>query len=137
MDPVIIEPGTEGLGEMLGGLVRANIERAPQRMELLRPPISRVNVRASDMEASVGILMGAGRFRVQPEVLPAPDLDISAGGETLLALTAVPLRLGMPDVATAEGRTILGKLARGELRVQGMLTRMPLLMRLNRLLSAL
>lgn len=137
MDPVVIEPGAEGLGEMLGGLVRGNLERAPQRLELLRAPVSRVNVRAADMNASVGILMGAGRFHVHPSVLPNPDLDIRADAQTLLALAAVPLRLGMPDVATVEGRAIVAKLARGDLRVRGMVGRLPLLTRLNRLLSAL
>jgi hypothetical protein len=137
VDPVIIEPGAEGLGEMLGGLVRGNLERAPQRIQLLRAPISRVNVRAADMDASAGILMGAGRFHVHGSVLANPDLDITADAQTLLALTAVPLRLGMPDVATVEGRAIVAKLSRGDLRVRGMVARLPLLTRLNRLLSAL
>jgi hypothetical protein len=137
VDPVIIEPGAEGLGEMLAGLVRGNLERAPHRLELLRTLVSRVNLRAADMDASVGILMGAGRFHVHRSVLPNPDLDITADAETLLALTAVPLRLGMPDVATGEGRAIVAKLARGDLRVRGLVARLPLLTRLNRLLSAL
>ena len=54
-----------------------------------------------------------------------------------MALTSVPLRFGLPDATTAEGRAVVLKMLRGELRVKGMVAHPILLGRLNRLLSVL
>ena len=137
MDLVVLEPGVQGLGEMLAELVRSNLAREPERAELLRGRVSRVNVRASDADMVAGLMVGAGRFRVLPSSLPSPDLDIATDSATLMELSSVPLRFGLPDVATQAGRAITAKLVRGELRVRGMLLRLPLLSRVNRLISVL
>jgi hypothetical protein len=132
---VVVAPGVEGLGSMLAELVRANLARDPARTSLLRAPIARVNVRAEDADAAVGIVFGAGAFRVHPDPIRSPDLEVATDGETLMALTSAPLRFGLPDVGTPEGRAILGKMVRRELRVRGMLAHLPVLVRLNKLLT--
>jgi hypothetical protein len=52
-----------------------------------------------------------------------------------MGLSAVPLRFGLPDPATTEGRAVTGKLFRRELRIRGLLRHPGKLARLNRLLS--
>lgn len=135
MDPVETEPGLEGLGAVLAGLVRGNIERDPARARLLRGRLGRVNVRALDAGVAAGILLGGGRFRVRGTPLPEPHLDVACDSETLMSLSSVPLRFGLPDVGTPEGRAVVAKMLRGDLRVRGMLLNLPVLMRLQRLLS--
>lgn len=135
MDLVTLEPGLEGLGVMLGELVRGNLEQDPGRARLLGGRPGRINIRAVDAEAEVGIILGGGRIRLQGSLLSRPNLAITTDAETLMALSSVPLRFGLPDVTTAAGREVVVKLLKGQLKVRGMFTQSGLLGRLNKLLS--
>jgi hypothetical protein len=64
-----------------------------------------------------------------------PDLVVRAPSETLIELSSVPLRFGLPDSMTKEGRAVNMKLLRGEIRVKGMFAHLGKLARLNKLLS--
>lgn len=131
---VTVAPGAEGLGEMLAGLLRANLDAHPERASLLDGLRGRVNVHATDAGVGAGIVFAAGGVLIGPPH-PKPELAVSCDSETLMALTSVPLRLGLPDAASAGGRAIIRKMLRRELRVRGMLSHLVLLSRLNRLLS--
>jgi hypothetical protein len=52
-----------------------------------------------------------------------------------MGMSSVPLRFGMPDVAQADGRTVVKKMFRGDLKVRGMIRGLPLMVRLQKLLS--
>ena len=60
---------------------------------------------------------------------------VIADSETLAGLSTVPLRFGLPDVATKEGRLVNRKLFTGKLKVKGLLRHPGKLARLNKLLS--
>jgi hypothetical protein len=135
VERVVVEPEVEGLGVMLADLVRGNLAADPGRARLLAGARGRVNVRVPDAEVAVGLEFQDGALHVRPRPLPDARLDITTDAETLMGLSTVPLRLGMPDLARPEGRAVLGKMLRGELRVRGMLRGLPLLARLQRLLS--
>lgn len=132
---VLTEEGLDGLGAMLAGLVRGNLERDPRRASLLRGLAGRVNVRARDAGVHVGLVIAAGRLRVLGAPLPGADLSIETDADTLMQLSAVPLRYGLPDATTPDGRAVLQKMLRGELRVRGMWRRPGLLVRVQKLLS--
>jgi len=134
MDLVTLEPGTDGLGEMIAGLIRGNLAADPGRARLLRGLRGRVNIMATDAEVGTGVIFAAGGVVVGP-AHPKPELVIECDSETLMALSSVPLRLGLPDAATPAGRDVLRKMAARQLRVRGMATHLKLLARLNRLLS--
>lgn len=135
MAGVVAQPGLDGLPGMLADLVRANLEREPAREGLLRGRAGRINVRARDVPAVCGMVVSSGQLHVLPEALPHPDLDIESDSGTLMELTSVPLRWGLPDAGTEAGREILRKLFRGDLKVRGMLLAPGLMARLNKLLS--
>jgi hypothetical protein len=50
-------------------------------------------------------------------------------------MSSVPLRWGLPDVRTREGREVNRKLMKGQLKVKGMLAHPGKLARLNKLMS--
>lgn len=135
MDLVVSDPELEGLGAMLAGLVRGNIEADPARAGLIRGVTGTVNVRARDAGVAVGLAFEGGRLRVQDRPFPRAQLEIACDAETLMGMSTVPLRFGLPDVAAPDGRAVLGKMLRGDLRVRGMLLHLPLLIRLQRLLA--
>lgn len=135
MSFVVTDPDLDGLGAMLADLVRANIEADPSRARLLNGVSGKVNVRARDAEVEVGMEFRGGQLHVRPTPFPDAKLAIECDAETLMGMSTVPLRFGMPDVAQADGRTVVKKMIRGELKVRGMVRGMPLMVRLQKLLS--
>ena len=135
MSFVVIDPDVEGLGVMLADLVRGNIEADPTRARLLHGLAGTVNVHAHDAEVDVALEFRGGQMLVHAKPYPKADLDITTDAETLMGMSTTPLRMGMPDVTKAEGRAVVGKMFRGELKVRGMMTRSKLLRRLQQLLS--
>jgi hypothetical protein len=134
MEQVLIEPGTDGLGAMVGELVKANLAAHPARAALLSGPAGSVVIDATDAGAKVGLIFTGKGLRVGAP-LPRPDLAIACDAATLMELTAVPLRFGLPDPLDPKGRTIVGKLARRQLKVRGMVPHLALMIRLQKLLS--
>jgi hypothetical protein len=132
---VVIDPDVEGLGVMLADLVRGNIEADPTRARLLHGLRGTVNVHAVDAEVDVALEFRGGQMLVHAKPYSKADLDITCDAETLMGMSSVPLRMGMPDVARAEGRAVVGKMLRGDLKVRGMYIKPKLMTRLQRLLS--
>ena len=133
MTAVVVDPQTEGLGVMLAELVRANLSAHPKRAKHLARA-GTVNILATDADVEVGLRLGDGEFRVGPAHAVA-DLSVATSSELLLSLSNVPLRFGLPDSFTAEGRRVTGKLMKGEIQLHGVPRHLKLLTRLNHLLS--
>ena len=132
---VVSDPELAGLGAMLADLVRANIEADPSRARLLHGMSGKVNVRARDADVEVGMEFRGGQLHVLATPFPDAKLTIECDADTLMGMSTVPLRFGMPDVAQADGRTVVKKMFRGDLKVRGMLRGLPLMVRLQKLLS--
>ena len=123
-----------GLGSMLGGLLEANLQASPERAELLRP--STVRLIATDAEVSACLRISPSGVEIADDRPNARvDLSVRASSSDLIALSAMPLRLGLPDPLRREGRSIIGKLFRGRIRVSGLVRHPAKLARLTRLLS--
>lgn len=135
MSFVVTDPDLEGLGAMLADLVRGNLEADPSRARLLQGVSGTVNIRARDAEVEVGMEFREGRLHVRATPFPNPKLAIETDAGTLMGMSTVPLRFGMPDVAHAEGRAVVQKMLRGNLKVRGMARGLSLMVRLQKLLS--
>jgi hypothetical protein len=123
-----------GLASMLGALIEANLRANPGRAGLLRP--STVELTARDAEVSVSLRISPSGVEVANERPPTRvDLGIRASSSDLIALSAMPLRFGLPDPLRLEGRAIIGKLLWGQIRVSGLVRHPAKLSRLTRLLS--
>jgi hypothetical protein len=126
-------PGDAGLAGLLVGLVEQNLERDPSRRRLLRG--GAVVIGATDAEVAI-------RLELVPDLpwsagwpLEAP-VEVRAPSVVLMALAAVPLRFGLPDLLSHDGRRIVGGILRGMIRVRGLLRHAGTLRRLTMLLSA-
>ena len=124
-----------GLAEMLGGLIQANLEQHPERASLLRKP-ALIAINAPDAEVSVTITLLPSKVTVRNgRPSRPPQLDVTAESTTLIELSSVPLRFGLPDSMTKEGREVNKKLLAGRLKVKGMAMHLGTLTRFNKLLS--
>jgi hypothetical protein len=123
-----------GLSSMIGGLIEANLRANPDRAALLRPCV--VVLTATDAGVSTSLRISRSGVEIANEPPRAGvELGVRASSGDLIAMSAMPLRLGLPDPLRREGRAIIGRLLRGRIRVSGLLRHPAKLMRLTRLLS--
>lgn len=128
-------PEPNGLAAMLGGLIEANLGRHPDRRSLLKPAV--IELTAPDAGVSVSLDLSPDRVVVSNGSAPGrgPHVRIRAESDALLALSSVPLRFGLPDPLTREGRRVLGDVLHGRIRIAGLLRHTRSLTRLSKLLS--
>lgn len=131
---VYTDPEPSGLAALLGGLIEQNLVRVPAREGLLRPAL--VSIAAPDAGVTVTLRIDAGRVLVMGGREPAAHLRIEADAARLLAMTAAPLRWGLPDALRAEGRSVIRDLLARRVRIRGLFSHPRRLMRLTMLLSA-
>jgi hypothetical protein len=129
-----IDHEPNGLAAMLGGLIQANLAAHPGRARHLTGPAV-FSISAPDAEVGVSIRLSAGRVSIRNGVVGRAHVRIEADSEVLVGLSAVPLRFGLPDVTTKEGRAVIMDVIRRRLRIRGLLVHPGKLARLNRLLS--
>jgi hypothetical protein len=123
-----------GLAAMMGGLIEANLTAHPERTALLQKRAIYA-IEAPDVDVAVSIRLYRGTVMVRNGVIGHPDIVIRANSDDLVGMSAVPLRFGLPDMRTAEGRAVNRKLLKGQLKVKGLLRHPGKLSRLNKLLS--
>jgi len=137
--------GGPGIGgafrDLVQGLVDANLEREPARA-LRVTKREAASLVATDADVAVTIQMLPGAPRAPGTVLvhdgrdPWAEIVVRADSLGLLELAATPLRFDLPDVMTADGRDMVGKLVRGRIKVHGMFRHLGTVRRLAMLLSA-
>jgi len=123
-----------GLAAMLGGVIDGNLAAHPEREALLADRATYAIV-AQDVDVAVSIRLGGGAVKVRNGVVGRPDLLVQGDSNTLISLSTVPLRFGLPDATRPEGREVMRKLVRRELRVKGLVRHPAKLARLNKLLA--
>jgi hypothetical protein len=128
-----VDEEPNGLAQMLGGLIEANLQQHPDRGALLKPAV--VGITAPDAGVSITIQIAPGRVGVANGLQGKPHLLVQGDSETLIELSSVPLRFGLPDNMTKEGREVTASLLKGRIKVKGMTRHLGKLARLNELLS--
>jgi hypothetical protein len=129
----VVGPEPSGLASMVAQLIEQNLARDPERRGLLRPSV--VVLDAADADVTVFLRIAPGEVRVEDGDVPDAHLSIRADAGRLLDLTTAPLRFGLPDLVSAEGRAIGGDLVGRRLRIRGLLRHPLRLARLTKLLS--
>ena len=133
MSVTVVGPEPSGLASMVAELIDQNLARDPERRRLLRRSV--VVLDAPDAEVTVFLRVDPEGVRVGDGDVPDAHLRIRADSERLLDLTTAPLRFGLPDATTREGRAIVRDLLAGRLRIRGLLGHPLRLARLTKLLS--
>jgi hypothetical protein len=123
-----------GLAAMLGGLIEANLVAHPERGKLLAKTATYAIV-ATDADVAVSIRLGAGRVSVRNGIVRRPHILVTTDSETLIGMSSVPLKFGLPDAMTKAGREVNRKLLKGQLKVKGLFLHPGKLARLNKLLA--
>lgn len=140
MDPEdrvrVFGPEPAGFAEMLGAIVRGNLQRHPERADLLEGSPGVVRIEAVDAEVTVSLEFRDGQLRIYSErTASPPDVTIQADSETLVGFAAVPQLGPIPHPFKAEGRRAIGKALRGDIKVKGVARGRKLMGRMRGLLT--
>ena len=127
----VAEPS--GITELIDGLVRQNLRRDPTRRLL---PVDVVTIEAVDADVAVSIRPSPGGIAVVDGRDPGARVVVSAASTLLLELAGAPLRFGLPDVFTHDGRALIADLLTKRIRVRGLIRHLGTVRRLTMLLSA-
>lgn len=122
-----------GLATMLGGLMEANLSQHPRRADLLRD--GTVAITATDIGASVTFRLRPEEVTVANGVIGRPMIHVEADSGTLVGLSSVPTKWGIPDATSDQGKEMIRKLRSGELKIRGAVTHPLLIGRFAQLLA--
>ena len=124
-----------GLAEMIAGLIEAGVATDAGRARLLASTRGAAQIDVPDAGVTVGLKFVPGALTVTSGPVPGADVRLVADADTLLGLSTVPLRFGLPDPLTAPGRAVVRGLITGGIKVRGRPLGLPLLRTVTRLLS--
>lgn len=131
---VLQDPDPSGLADMVGRLLEGNLSAHPRREALLRAAV--VELAAPDAGVEVTVRLAPGLVEVADGTAnPGAQVRVAARAQDFLALAAAPLLLGLPNPLRREGRDVLRRIARRQVRISGMLRHPVVLSRFARLLS--
>ena len=133
MTVTVVGADPSGLTTLLAELIEQNLARDPGRRAMLRSCVAVLD--APDAGVTVHVRIAPGSVRVGDGDVPDAHVRVRADAERLLAITTVPLRLGLPDPTRSEGRAVLRDIALRRVRVRGLVRHPVRLARLTSLLS--
>jgi len=122
-----------GLADLVGRLLEANLAR-PERRRLLGPSVVELVATDADVIVTVRLDLDGVEVRNGGAGLAA-HVSVEGRGQDLIDLAVVPLRLGLPDLLRASGRSVVGRILGRRVRVSGMFRHPVRMSRFLRVLS--
>jgi hypothetical protein len=124
------------LGQMLGGLIEANVESSAERRRDFDDLRARVGVFVTDIEEGVTLEFQGGHLVVRGGLEPGRDVTIRADSETVMQLSSVKIGFaGMPNYLDSAGREVLTRMLSGSLKIEGLFGNLTVLNQVTRLFS--
>ena len=121
---------------MLGGLIAANVESRPEKMRDFKSLVARVGIWVNDIDEGVTLDFNGGKLTVHNGLTPKRTITIRSDAETVMSLSNLKIGpLGLPVYYDEVGRGVAGKLLRGKLKIEGMLTNVMTLNAVTRIFS--
>jgi hypothetical protein len=127
---------TSAFGQMLGGLIEANVEAHPERRKDFDHLKARVGIFVTDIDEGVTLDFQGGHLVVRNGLDPERDLTIRADSQTVMQLSNLKIGFaGLPNYFDPNGREVVGSMLRGHLRIHGMLGNLTVLNQVTRVFS--
>jgi hypothetical protein len=124
-----------GLAEMMFNLIRQNLEQKPEKRRPFHSLNGKVLIEVRDAKISVGLEFNRGKLTVSQGFPNQPDLHIMGDSETILELTLIKMKFGLPYFFDTNGKKILKKLINRELIIKGLLRNFIVLVKLTSIVS--
>lgn len=137
MPEIIILPEARELGlpVMLADLIRQNIEKRPDKIKPSESLNAKVLIEIPDIQTSAGLEFLRGKLTLSKDLSGKPDLHILTDSATILDLSLLKIKLGLPYFFDKNGFTILRKILTGEIVIKGLLRNFSVLINLTKVIS--
>ncbi len=136
MPDISLAPGADEvpLAVMLSDLMKKNLEDKPQRIKDFNALGISVGIDATDAEAQITLEFQKGKLVVHGGLVNC-DLVISTDAATLLGLSNMTIKFGLPYYFDKTGMEVIKKLLKRELKIKGLLLHPFALTRLTKVMS--
>lgn len=136
MPDVVLAPGAEDtpLAVMLADLLSKNLEDKPERVKDFNALNIGVGIDATDAEVQITLQFASGKLTVHSGLVD-PGLVISTDAATLMGLSTMTIKFGLPWYFDATGMDVIKKLLKRELKIKGLLLHPFALTRLTKVMS--
>lgn len=132
-------PGAEdnGLASMLAGLVEQNLADHPLKRRAFERMKGRVAIVVEDAGVAMTLEFDRGSLRVHDGIAGIPDVTVRADADDVMNMNLVELepRFGLPDPRGKVFQQISKATREGRVRIYGMLLHIPLMLRLQTIMS--
>ena len=137
MPEIIILPEARELGlpVMLADLIRQNIEKRPDKIKPFESLEAKVLIEIPDIQISAGLEFHRGKLTLSKDLSTKPDLHILTDSATILDLSLLKIKLGLPYFFDTNGFKILKKILSGEILIKGLFKNFPVLINLTKVIS--
>ena len=124
-----------GLAIMLSSLIRQNITVKQQRLNDLRMLNIHIGLWANDIGVKLTMVFENGALVFHDGISEETQVLIVADSDSILNLSLLPIKFGIPWLLNKPGITFIGKLISGSLKITGLLKHPLAIIRLTRLIS--
>ena len=137
MPEIIILPEARELGlpVMLADLIRQNIEKRPDKIQPFESLEVKVLIEIPDIQTSAGLEFRKGKLTLSKDLSGKPDLHILTDSATILDLSLLKIKLGLPYLFDKNGFKILKKILSGEVVIKGLFKNFSILVNLTKIIS--
>ena len=120
---------------MLSDLIKQNLEQKPNKVKSFDSLDANILIEARDIQISVGLGFKQGRLTVSKGFPMKPDLHIVADSMTILNLSLMRVKFGLPYFFDTNGFEVLKKLLRRKLVIKGLIRNFGTLVKLTKVVS--
>ena len=120
---------------MLADLIRQNIENKPEKIKPFESLEAKVLIEIPDIQTSAGLEFHRGKLTLSKDLSSMPDLHILTDSATILDLSLLKIKLGLPYFFDNNGFKILKKILSGEIIIKGLLKNFSVLINLTKVIS--
>jgi len=124
-----------GLALLLKDLLTQNLDQNPHKIrDFIKLDIG-IGLLISDADLELTMDFVSGILNLYPGIREGCGIIIKAEADTVMALSNIKIKLGMPYYFDAAGMEIVKAMGTGRLKIKGMLSHFPSLIRLSRVMS--
>jgi len=124
-----------GLAMMLADLLTQNMEENPHKGRFFKRLKAVVAISAHDAEVALTLFFNRGECTIGDGAAKEAGLHIQTDSDTVLELSNLTIRAGLPNFFDKTGRGLAKKIFNGQLKIKGMFAHPVSLIRLTKVFS--
>jgi hypothetical protein len=132
---ILQEAHESGLPVMLADLIRQNMEKRPEKKRPFESLNAKVLIEIPDIQISAGLEFHRGKLTLSKGLSDKPDLHIMTDSATILDLSLLKIKLGLPYFFDTNGFKILKKLLSREIIIKGLVKNFSVVINLTKVIS--